>query len=340
MDRYADEDDDGKYQDGLEEEEEEEDNEVAQPAKKLAKLDDEDANENDDGKALADEGYSYVRELEYQDGLMKTDEEEDDEEEDDEEAQPAKKPVKLGDTESDEEDDSEDQPAQELEEKDADGGDEEVHQPAISARPDAWVDDIPFYIRGRPGYKEPPRPIHPDEVGDEVNLPPGRLAEIEDMRKHLMQVRKAAEARESRRSDNVAGLLWPTFRHCGHPPTAPAQPPAEADVEQPKATMQQAVDEVEKMYLQEGFVFRRNVLARNVGVHPSNRACTGHTPANAQRLMLTILKQGYSETSSRSEAWKLRAEQQAFTPPQYRSSVSCSHTAAILNSLTEAQRRL
>jgi hypothetical protein len=326
MDRYADEDVDGKYQDGLEEKEEKEDKEVAEPAKKLAKLDDEDANENDDGKALADEGYSYVRELEYQDGLMKTDEEEDDEEEDDEEAEPAKKPVKLGDTESDEEDDSEDQPAQELEEKDADGGDEEVHQPAISARPDAWVDDIPFYIRG--------------EVGDEVNLPPGRLAEIEDMRKHLMQVRKAAEARESRRSDNVAGLLWPTFRHCGHPPTAPAQPPAEADVEQPKATMQQAVDEVEKMYLQEGFVFRRNVLARNIGVHPSNRACTGHTPANAQRLMLTILKQGYSETSSRSEAGKLRAEQQAFTPPQYRSSVSCSHTAAILNSLTEAQRRL
>jgi hypothetical protein len=222
-------------------------------------------------------------------------------------------------------------------------GGPQPQQPAVSARPDrpdAWVDGIPFYIRGRPGYKEPPRPIHPDEVGDEVNLPPGRLAEIEDMRKHLMQVRKAAEARESRRSDNVAGLLWPTFRHCGHPPTAPAQPPAEADVEQPKATMQQAVDEVEKMYLQEGFVFRRNVLARNIGVHPSNRACTGHTPANAQRLMLTILKQGYSETSSRSEAGKLRAEQQAFTPPQYRSSVSCSHTAAILNSLTEAQRRL
>jgi len=318
MDRYADEDVDGKYQDGLEEKEEKEDKEVAEPAKKLAKLDDEDANGNDDGKALADEGYSYIRELEYQDGVMKTDEEEDDEEEDDEEAEPAKKPVKLGDTESDEEDDSEDQPAQELEEKDADGGDEEVHQPAISARPDAWVDDIPFYIRG--------------EVGDEVNLPPGRLAEIEDMRKHLMQVRKAAEARESRRSDNVAGLLC-------HPPTAPAQPPAEADVEKPKATMQQAVDELEK-YLPEGFVFRRNVLARNVGVHPSNRACTGHTPANAQRLMLTILKQGYSETSSRSEAWKLRAEQQAFTPPQYRSSVSCSHTAAILNSLTESQRRL
>jgi hypothetical protein len=238
--------------------------EVAQPAKKLAKLDDEDANENDDGKALADEGYSYIRELEYQDGLMEDDEEEDDEEKDDEEAQPAKKPVKLGDKDSDEEDDSEDQPAQELEEKDADGEDDEEDQPAVSARPDAWVDGIPvyrrgkpvqsaiqglrggpqpqqpavsarpdrpdawvdgipFYIRGRPGYKEPPRPIHPDEVGDEVNLPPGRLAEIEDMRKHLMQVRKAAEARESRRSDNAAGLLWPTFRTGAEHPKARIQ---------------------------------------------------------------------------------------------------------------------
>ena len=323
--------------------------EVAQPAKKLAKLDDEDANENDDGKALADEGYSYVRELEYQDGLMKTDEEEDDEEEDDEEAQPAKKPVKLGDTESDEEDDSEDQPAQELEEKDADGGDEEVHQPAISARPDAWVDDIPFYIRG--------------EVGDEVNLPPGRLAEIEDMRKHLMQVRKAAEARESRRSDNVAGLLWPTFRHCGHPPTAPAQPPAEADVEQPKATMQPSVDEIVKMCLQSGLAVRRNVLARNIGIHPANRACTGVDPVHAQNLTLQISKQGYSETKLEqpmgfevAEAGKLRAEQQAFNERHSAESggylhsipfrdieylpVTCSHTAAILNSLTEAQSRL
>ena len=347
MDRYADEDDDGKYQDGLEEEEEEEEIEVAQPAKKLAKLDDEDANENDDGKALADEGYSYIRELEYQDGLMEDDEEEDDEEEDDEEAQPAKKPVKLGDKDSDEEDDSEDQPAQELEEKDADGGDEEEDQPAVSARPDAWVDGIPvyrrgkpvqsaiqglrggpqpqqpavsarpdrpdawvdgipFYIRGRPGYKEPPRPIHPDEVGDEVNLPPGRLAEIEDMRKHLMQVRKAAEARESRRSDNAADLLCPTFRHCGHPPTTPEPMGFEvAEAGKLRADMQ-AFNE--RNYAESGGYLHSspfrdiaylpvtcshtaaNVLARNIGIHPSNRACTGVDPVNAQNLTQWALK--------------------------------------------------
>ena len=148
MDPYADEDDDGKTltYEGY--------NYIRCPlccnVVKLVKPDDKDADEENDGKALADEGYSYVRELEYQDGLMKDDEREDDEEEDDEEAQPAKKPVKLGDKDSDEEDDSEDQPAQELEEKDADGGGEEEDQPAVSARPDAWVDGIPVYRRGKP----------------------------------------------------------------------------------------------------------------------------------------------------------------------------------------------
>ena len=53
-------------------------------------LDDEDSGCNspavdeNDGKTIVDEGYSYIRELEYQDGI-----EEEDEEEDDEEAQPA-----------------------------------------------------------------------------------------------------------------------------------------------------------------------------------------------------------------------------------------------------------
>ena len=88
MDPYADEDDDGKTltYEGY--------NYIRCPlccnVVKLVKPDDEDANENDDGKARADFVYSYVRELEYQDGLMKDDEREDDEEEDDEEAQPAK----------------------------------------------------------------------------------------------------------------------------------------------------------------------------------------------------------------------------------------------------------
>ena len=114
---YADEDDDGKTltYEGY--------NYIRCPlccnVVKLVKPDDKDADEENDGKALADEGYSYIRELEYQDGLEETDEEKDDEE-----AQPAKKPVKLGDEDSDEE--------------------------APAARPGAFVDGIPFYIRGRP----------------------------------------------------------------------------------------------------------------------------------------------------------------------------------------------
>ena len=104
---YADEDDDGKRCP------------LCCNVVKLVKPDDKDADEENDGKALADEGYSYIRELEYQDGLEETDEEKDDEE-----AQPAKKAAKLGDEDSDEE--------------------------APAAHPDAFVDGIPFYIRGRP----------------------------------------------------------------------------------------------------------------------------------------------------------------------------------------------
>ena len=155
MDRYADEDVDGKYQDGLEEKEEKEDKEVAEPAKKLAKLDDEDANGNDDGKALADEGYSYIRELEYQDSLLEEDEE------DEEEAQPAKKLVKLGDEDADEESDEEDQSAMKLEEKDAD---EE----------------------------------------DDMEVQPAEIARLEDVRRHLIQVRKAATDREARRYEEAS----------------------------------------------------------------------------------------------------------------------------------------
>ena len=196
MDPYADQDYDGetctkdgynyirelKYQDGQDE--------VAQPAKKLVKVDDKDADEKDDEKALTDEGYSYIRELEYQDGL-----EEDDEEEDDKEAQPAA-PAPLENEDSDEDDDDEDQPAQELEEKDADEEDDEEDQPAKELEEN-----------------------EADEADDE-EVQPARLAELEDMRKHLMQVRKAAEAREARRSDNAARFLWPTFRHSGDPPKA------------------------------------------------------------------------------------------------------------------------
>ena len=113
------------------------------------KLDDKDADEEDDGKALADEGYSYIRELEYQDAL-------EEEEEDDEETQPAKKCVNLGDEDSDEEDDDEDMPPLEFEEKDTDEEEEEEVRQA------------------------------------------NKCVKLEDVRMHLIQVRKAIEAREAR----------------------------------------------------------------------------------------------------------------------------------------------
>jgi hypothetical protein len=45
-----------------------------------------------------------------------------------------------------------------------------------------------------------------------------------------------------------------------------------------------------KMCLQSGLAVRRNVLARNIGIHPSNRACTGVDPVNAQNLTQWVLK--------------------------------------------------
>jgi hypothetical protein len=118
--------------------------------------------------------------------------------------------------------------------------------------------------------------------------------------------------------------------------------------------MQPSVDEIVKMCLQSGLAVRRNVLARNIGIHPSNRACTGVDPVNAQNLTLKISNQGYSESKLEqpmgfevAEAGKLRAEQQAFNERNFAESggylhsipfrdieylpVTCSHTAATVN---------
>ena len=126
------------------------------------KLDDKDADEEDDGKALADEGYSYIRELEYQDGL-------EEEEEDDEETQPAKKCVNLGDEDSDEEDDDEDMPPLEFEEKDTDEEEEEEVRQA------------------------------------------NKCVKLEDVRRHLIQVRKAVEAREARSYEKASTQIEDVF---------------------------------------------------------------------------------------------------------------------------------
>ena len=128
----------------------------------------------------------------------------------------------------------------------------------------------------------------------------------------------------------------------------------EACKEKTAGIMQPSVDEIVKMCLQSGLAVRRNVLARIIGIHPSNRACTGVDPVNAQNLTLTISKQGYPETRLEqpmgfevAEAGKLRAEQQAFNERNFAESggylhsipfrdiaylpVTCSHTAATVN---------
>ena len=118
--------------------------------------------------------------------------------------------------------------------------------------------------------------------------------------------------------------------------------------------MQPSVDKMVKLCLEAGLAVKRNILGRNCGIHPENRARTGVDPVNAQNLTLTNSKQGYSETKLEqpmgfevAEAGKLRAEQQAFNERNVAESggylhsipfrdieylpVTCSHTHHTVN---------
>ena len=60
--------------------------------------------------------------------------------------------------------------------------------------------------------------------------------------------------------------------------------------------MQPSVDKIVKLCLESGLAVKRNILGRNCGIHPENRARSGVDPFDAQNLALTISRQGYSET--------------------------------------------
>ena len=60
--------------------------------------------------------------------------------------------------------------------------------------------------------------------------------------------------------------------------------------------MQPSVEQIVKLCVDSGLAVRRNVLGRNCGIHPENRARSGVDPFNAQNLTLRISNQGYSET--------------------------------------------
>ena len=59
---------------------------------------------------------------------------------------------------------------------------------------------------------------------------------------------------------------------------------------------QPSVDRIVKLCSDNGVAVKRNVMPRNCGIHPENRARSGVDPVNAQNLTLAISKQGYSET--------------------------------------------
>ena len=59
---------------------------------------------------------------------------------------------------------------------------------------------------------------------------------------------------------------------------------------------QPSVDKIVGLCLSKDLTSKRNVMGRNRGIHPENRAKTGVDAINAQNLTLKILKQCYSET--------------------------------------------
>ena len=60
--------------------------------------------------------------------------------------------------------------------------------------------------------------------------------------------------------------------------------------------MNPTVDEIVDLCLKSDLAFKRNILGRNCGIHPENRAKSGVDPINAQDLALRISLQGYSES--------------------------------------------
>ena len=118
--------------------------------------------------------------------------------------------------------------------------------------------------------------------------------------------------------------------------------------------MQPSVEEIVKLCLHSGLAVRRNVLPRNCGIHPENRARSGVDPFNAQNLIFRISKQGYSETKPENPMGFEKAlegdphdEQQKFNEQNFAEAagylkeipfrdieylpVTCSHTFAAVN---------
>ena len=121
-----------------------------------------------------------------------------------------------------------------------------------------------------------------------------------------------------------------------------------------KGIMQPSVDKIVKLCLDSGLAVTRNILPRNAGIHPENRARTGVDPINAQNLVLKISKQGYSESKlenpmgfEKAEPGDAHDEQEKFNDNNFAEAagylnpipfrdveylpVTCSHTVAAVN---------
>ena len=117
---------------------------------------------------------------------------------------------------------------------------------------------------------------------------------------------------------------------------------------------QPSVDNIVELSLEAGLATKKNILACNCGIHPTNRAGTGVDPFNAQELLIKITLQGYSETKlenpmgfEKAELPELRKKQEAFMQKNFGQAggllkhipfhdveylpVTCSHTFAACN---------
>ena len=118
--------------------------------------------------------------------------------------------------------------------------------------------------------------------------------------------------------------------------------------------MQPAVDRIVDVSLEADAAYHKNILGRNCGIHPENRAATGVDPFNAQNLTLKISLQGYSESKlenpmgfEKAAPGAAASAQEAFVARNYNLAagylktipfhdveylpVTCSHTFAALN---------
>ena len=123
------------------------------------------------------------------------------------------------------------------------------------------------------------------------------------------------------------------------------------------------MDHIVELCLDADLAVKKHIHCRNCGIHPSNRAGKGVDPFHAQKLLLKISRQGYSEMKlenpmgfEKAAPGTAASAQEAFMARNYNLAagylktipfhdveylpVTCSHTFAALNIIEAGSTRL